>query len=203
MLVNGEFRMLTKEQNNTIRALIESRDECMQRLVGAIEQQDKDKKQSAVDELTVATRNLYKFLNSLTVDLNAYMRNNHRSETAWQVKRLECNDGFSMSVQAGESLYSSPRRDNAFHYDKVEVGFPSAKPLFFAEYAENTEDYTETVYGYVPVELVEQEIAAHGGIKTAEKVSARDAIIQHAEETLFKEDNNGAPGTFGYFSMRD
>jgi hypothetical protein len=101
--------------------------------------------------------------------LNEYMKNNIISDSHHQrIKRLECADGFSMSVQAGEYIYSSPRRDAAFPYYQVEVGFPSAKPMFFAEYAEQSDDYTDTVYGYVPVELVEQEIVAHGGIAQQE-----------------------------------
>lgn len=108
--------------------------------------------------------------------LNEYMRNNRVEKHKWLVKQIECNDGFTMSVQGSEYNYCSPRVNDA-EYTQVEVGFPSAKPLFFAEYAEgsgyNDEetgsveffDYTQTVYGYVPIELVEQEIIAHGGIK--------------------------------------
>lgn len=111
--------------------------------------------------------------------LNEYMKNNRHPDGMQRVKRIECVDGFSMSVQAGEGMYCSPRRDGADSYWEVEVGYPSEKPKFFAEYAEGstqwdedaenygetTYNYTDTVYGYVPIELVEQEIAAHGGIK--------------------------------------
>lgn len=34
------------------------------------------------------------------------------------------------------------------------------------EYAEDDSDYTNTVYGYVPIEIVEELINKHGGIKT-------------------------------------
>ena len=33
------------------------------------------------------------------------------------------------------------------------------------EYAEDDWNYTETVYGYVPIEVVEKLIEKHGGIK--------------------------------------
>ena len=38
-------------------------------------------------------------------------------------KRIECADGFTMSVQANSNAYCSPRSDNAASYDEVEVGF--------------------------------------------------------------------------------
>ena len=40
-------------------------------------------------------------------------------------------------------------------------------------YCEDPETPTETVYGYVPIELVETLIAAHGGMKVNAKVKAR------------------------------
>ncbi len=90
-------------------------------------------------------------------------------------KRITCNDGFSLSVQATHGAYCRPRHNIGPWY-MVEVGFPSAKPEFFSEYAEyysveseNDLDYTKMVYGYVPIELVEQCIEAHGGIKLDEK----------------------------------
>lgn len=101
-------------------------------------------------------------------DLNEYIKNNRTEHGgAWQpamTKKVECADGFTMSVQASGFHYSSPR-ENTGPYIKVEVGFPSEKPKFFAEFAEQDEDYIDTVYGYVPVELVEQEIEFHGGLK--------------------------------------
>jgi hypothetical protein len=65
-------------------------------------------------------------------------------------------------VQATHGAYCSPRRNLGPWYE-VEVGFPSAKPELIADRAENPDDYTETVYGYVDIALVEQLIALHGG----------------------------------------
>ncbi len=113
------------------------------------------------------------------MNINEYMKNNKRKDARWLCKRVECMDGFSMSVQASEYNYCSPRVTGADYYTQVEVGFPSEKPQRFAEYAEtsgwNDEEtgeveyvnYTDTVYGYVPVELVDEEIARHGGINLA------------------------------------
>lgn len=80
-----------------------------------------------------------------------------------RTKRITCLDGFSLSVQASHYHYCSPR-SNEGPWSKVEVGFPSAKPRFIMEYAENPDNPTETVYGYVPVELVNKLIESHGGI---------------------------------------
>lgn len=97
--------------------------------------------------------------------INEYMKNNRSQKHGWLVRHLECNDGFTMSVQASEYNYCKPRRSDEDWYYAVEVGYPSDKPTSFIEYAEDPSQPTDTVYGYVPIELVEQEIALHGGLK--------------------------------------
>ena len=77
-------------------------------------------------------------------------------------KRIVCADGFSLSVQATHGAYCAPR-ENIGPWYEVEVGFPSAKPELIADRAECPDKYTETVYPYVDIELVEQLIALHGG----------------------------------------
>ena len=83
--------------------------------------------------------------------------------------RITCADGFNISVQGSSYSYATPREDNPPNgYTHVECGFPSTKPktkelLEFAECFGDS-DYTETVYGYVPVEVVQAELDAHGGI---------------------------------------
>lgn len=44
-----------------------------------------------------------------------------------------------------------------------EVGFPNQREELLMPYAEDPKTPTETVYGYVPVTLVEQIIEKHGG----------------------------------------
>ena len=85
--------------------------------------------------------------------------------------RITCNDGFSISVQGSSFSYATPREDNPPNgYTHVECGFPSSKPTTKAllDYAEcfGDSDYTDTVYAYVPVEVVQAELDAHGGIAT-------------------------------------
>lgn len=80
-------------------------------------------------------------------------------------KRIECMDGFSLSVQATHGAYCSPRTNIGPWY-QVEVGFPTDTPVEIMEYAEDSENPTRTVYGYVPIDLVETLIANHGGMKS-------------------------------------
>ena len=80
-----------------------------------------------------------------------------------QAKRITCKDGFSISVQATHGAYCSPR-ENIGPWYEVECGFPSDVPHGIMSYAEDAERPTETVYGYVPIELVEKLIADHGGM---------------------------------------
>ncbi len=79
-------------------------------------------------------------------------------------KRIECADGFSMSVQASSFNHCGPKIDNAKAYTEVEVGFPNAYEPLLAPYAEDVKDYTGTVYGYVPAQLIVDVCAKHGGI---------------------------------------
>lgn len=80
--------------------------------------------------------------------------------------KITCKDGFKMSVIAGGGTYSSPRYAEHGPFEAVEVGFPSLRPEpwdTWAEYAENEDEPTQTVYGWVPVQLVRDLIEAHGG----------------------------------------
>lgn len=81
---------------------------------------------------------------------------------------VTCRDGFTVSIQAGELLYSSPRTDTAPAYESVELGFPNRPCIFIRDYAEDPGDLTRSVYGYVPAHIVRKMIAAHGGIVSGE-----------------------------------
>jgi hypothetical protein len=85
------------------------------------------------------------------------------------VPPIVCVDGFEISVQASSGHYCTPRQNHPDVYTHVECGFPNAEPEFILEYAENPDAPTETVYGYVPIELVEQLITLHGGIAAGEQ----------------------------------
>jgi len=81
------------------------------------------------------------------------------------IPMLTCKDGFTMSVQVGKYLYCEPKIDTAPYYSKVEVGFPSKEESLLMPYVEDINHPTETVYGYVPVYIIEQVIDKHGGLK--------------------------------------
>jgi len=101
-----------------------------------------------------------------------------------------CVDGFTVSVIAGGGTYCSPKpalcmcafqgegdpifskvdgdapHDYPGPYQEVELGFPSQRPEPWGEwerYAEISDAPTETVYGYVPVDMVRALVVSHGG----------------------------------------
>ena len=83
-------------------------------------------------------------------------------------KRVVCADGFSMSVQAHEGSYCSPRASDVEFYESVEIGFPSARDPLLKNYAENPDadivgGEVQTVYGWVPAGVVRAVIRSHGG----------------------------------------
>ncbi len=91
--------------------------------------------------------------------------------TSSRLPHIVCEDGFTMSVQVGYSLYSTPKKV-AKRYSAVEVGYPSEHEPLIEEYAEfipfgdedEEPDYTDTVYPYVPVKIVDKVLKKHGGI---------------------------------------
>ena len=79
-----------------------------------------------------------------------------------------CADGFEMSVQAHEGAYCSPRGDNAEKYTAAEVGFPSKAEPLLMKWAENPARPMDTVYGWVPAQVIVNVIAKHGGMISGE-----------------------------------
>ena len=94
--------------------------------------------------------------------------------TSSRLPHIVCVDGFEMSVQVGYSLYSTPKKV-AKRYSAVEIGFPSEPEELIKEWAEfapfdedEKPDYTDTVYPYVPVAVVDKVLKKHGGIDLTE-----------------------------------
>ena len=75
-----------------------------------------------------------------------------------------CADGFQISIQASPFHYCYPKDNNAENFEKVELGFPNQKDDLIMEYAKNPDYPTLTVYGYVPIEVVDKLMEKHGGI---------------------------------------
>ena len=82
-------------------------------------------------------------------------------------ERVVCADGFSISIQAGNGKYSVPRYE-AIAYTRLELGYPNRPCPFIYKYAEDKTDYTDTIYPYVPAEVVDTMIKGHGGIVSGE-----------------------------------
>ena len=92
--------------------------------------------------------------------INEFLRNYRMQCNGIQVvrPRVKCADGYTVSVQAGEYHYCSPRAD-VDHFDKVELGYPSDEDSELMDYAEEEER---------PCELVDGVLAKHGGIVDAD-----------------------------------
>ena len=91
-------------------------------------------------------------------NLNTYMSLNRKADGL--VKKIECVDGFTISVQASDIHYADFNIDG-LDYSHVECGFPNSEPEYIMDYADDPSSPTDTVYGYVPIELVESLINLH------------------------------------------
>jgi hypothetical protein len=108
-------------------------------------------------------------------NLNDYFadRNNLRDECKLSDRTLRfrqpirCIDGLSFSAQANSTAYCAPRNDDG-PWTEVEVGFPSQRVEALMGYAEDSDRPTQTVYGWVPVEVVEKIVNDHGGLAPRE-----------------------------------
>jgi hypothetical protein len=100
--------------------------------------------------------------------VNEYLKKAKRVDGRLR-EELKCNDRFSMSVQASRTHYSSPRIDDAEHYDMVEIGYPSKRETLLLKYAGDKKNPTGTVYSRVPVEVVAKVIKKHRGISRSQR----------------------------------
>jgi hypothetical protein len=79
-------------------------------------------------------------------------------------KRVECPDGYSVSIQASANKYAIPG-PNLGTWLSVELGFPSAHdPLLepFKETLGTDEPQEDSVFPYVPASVVEALLIKHG-----------------------------------------
>jgi len=83
-------------------------------------------------------------------------------------EKVVCADGFEMSVQAHAAAYCLPKMTGAPVYLEVEIGYPNRRDILLIKYAEDPDALTETVYGWVPVQVVTDVIAKHGGMVSGE-----------------------------------
>lgn len=102
--------------------------------------------------------------NWTAADLNAWHKKMVAKHTH-VIPKLVCADGYEVSIQASKFHYCQPREDDAWPYDRMELGFPTAADEEIASYAEDPETPLGTVYGFVPVENILLVINKHGGKK--------------------------------------
>ena len=79
-------------------------------------------------------------------------------------RRVVCKDGYSISIQAHEGAYCSPRQDVAECYSLVELGYPNQSDSLIDHLAETPDKPKKTIYGYVDVNTVYLLLTKHKGI---------------------------------------
>lgn len=91
------------------------------------------------------------------------------SSTSSQVKykktggRIKCQDGFNVSVVCGTNLRS--QEDSDGKWKDFELGFPSEEEPLLMDFIDNeNDDLTNTVYNYVPFEILMKVVVKHGGL---------------------------------------
>ncbi len=80
-----------------------------------------------------------------------------------------CEDGFTISVQAGSVLDCTPR-ENVEAYEDVQCDHPSEVEEVLLRYAKEEDDPKETKYPYVPIDVVEAVVKKHGGFRKGGKI---------------------------------
>lgn len=79
--------------------------------------------------------------------------------------RVECRDGFSISIQASQFHYCRPRTNKiGTIYETVELDCPTDYDDLILAFAGDEEHPTDSVYPQVPVSLVDKLLEKHGGI---------------------------------------
>jgi hypothetical protein len=102
------------------------------------------------------------------IELQTILANKKKNNRV--IPNITTNDGTTLSVQASQYHYCSPRKDNAL-WNLVEVGYPSVSPEGIVDWAQYfdgdwyNDNHTSSVYGYVPIESVVEYINYHGGFK--------------------------------------
>ena len=97
------------------------------------------------------------------MNLNDFTRETFKDERFHTRPIIHCNDGFIFSVQGSEGHYSIPRK-NVTEFTAMEIGFPNQVEELILEFAEDKDNPTQTVYGYVDADIIQQVIDKHGGI---------------------------------------
>ena len=120
---------------------------------------------------------------------------------------LTCNDGTTLSIQASSAHYCRPRKSyidlydaneepEFFDYYAVEVWEVSCDtPSSWKEYG----DQENNPYAYIPVQMVEEFIEEHGGIKgvNTPEVKLRYLVVE-VKEKWYPSWNTSSGENFRY-----
>ena len=92
-----------------------------------------------------------------------YMRN------PFALPIVYCKDGFNISIQCKYGNYCASEngiRTFGLDWEKVEWGYPSSEidPNKYNAECSDTTSTTESVGGYVPIDLLDELLNEHGGI---------------------------------------
>lgn len=99
---------------------------------------------------------------ALFVDLtNAY---NCADDVEIDRPMVKCEDGFTISIQAGYGMHSVPAANNRTYYQSFELKNPSQEDELITKYALDPSDPLNTEYYYIDWMTVERLLDKHGGI---------------------------------------
>lgn len=86
------------------------------------------------------------------------------------IPRIYCKDGFNISIQVHNGNYCASEngtRTFGLDWKLVEWGFPSSEIDAQKYNAEDDDDTTNSVGGYVEIDLIDELCEEHGGIDLA------------------------------------
>ena len=89
----------------------------------------------------------------------SYSQTPSKRSSEQRIKRM-CFGDLTLSIQASDYHYYSPKKDCDYYYE-VEVGFPNFdfSEEFIHRYADDIDNPQDTVYGYVPINILSKEIS--------------------------------------------
>ena len=108
--------------------------------------------------------------------------------------KVVMGDGVSMNVQASAFHYCEPRRSGLEAYESYEVGYPSEVIEQLREYAEtpveNDEELLQSIYPFVPAEIISQIVMEHGGIDKEATLHPEKKLNGYKEEKAGMQSKN-------------
>lgn len=95
-------------------------------------------------------------INNHITETNTFEDYNVRPRLNFKYNGLD----YSLSIQASCAAYCQPRDSSSDYYEEVELGYPSFffSDKFISQYAEDEKYATDTVYPYVPVTELAEEL---------------------------------------------